>query len=140
RSRFDGCKAVVTGSGRGIGYEVAKMLLFEGASVVINDVDSARLTHAEETLEINDGRLRAALADVPNPDAGESLMNAAVDAFGGVNVLINVVGGSYGAPHMRLMDFNLDDWFHLLDLNLTSVFLCAKSAIPHLRGAGGGAI
>jgi NAD(P)-dependent dehydrogenase (short-subunit alcohol dehydrogenase family) len=140
RARFEGRSAVVTGSARGIGYQVARILLSEGASVVINDIVEDRLADAAESLGADASRLTTAVADVTQPAAAERLVSTAVESFGHLDILVNVVGGSYGAPHMRLMEFDLDDWYRILDLNLTSVFLCARAAVPHLRSAGGGAI
>jgi meso-butanediol dehydrogenase / (S,S)-butanediol dehydrogenase / diacetyl reductase len=140
RPRFDGKVAIVTGSGRGIGFEVARILLSEGASVVINDLNSDRLAAASGRLDAVSDRLRSSTADVTVPGAVEELMSLAVEEFGHLDVLVNVVGGSYGAPHMRLMDFSREDWYHIVDLNLTSVFLCMKAAVPHLRKNMGGAI
>ena len=140
RRRFEGRSAVVTGSARGIGYQVARILLSEGASVVINDILEDRVANAVESLGVDDGRLATAVADVREPAAVEQLVDTAVDSFGHLDILVNVVGGSYGAPHMRLLDFDIDDWYSILDLNLTSAFLCARAAVPHLRSAGGGAI
>jgi len=139
-ARFRGRSAVVTGSGRGIGYQVAKILLAEGASVVINDVNPERLAKAAKSLHQPEDRLAQAVADVTDPDAAERLIGTAVDRFGRLDILVNMVGGSYGAPHMRLMDFNLQDWYRVVNLNLTSVFLCIRAALPRMRESGGGAI
>jgi NAD(P)-dependent dehydrogenase (short-subunit alcohol dehydrogenase family) len=140
RRRFEGRSAVVTGSARGIGYQVARILLSEGASVVINDIRADRLADAAQSLGADSGRLATAVADVTQAAAAERLVSTAVESFGHMDILVNVVGGSDGAPPMRLMDFNVDDWYQIMDLTLTSAFLCARAAVPRLRSAGGGAI
>ena len=140
RQRFTGAVAVVTGSGRGIGFEVARLLLAEGARVVVNDVNPARLDQAVERLGGDETRVRRSLTDVTDPAAVEAMMTETVAAFGDVDVLVNVVGGSYGAVHMRLLEFDLTEWRRVLELNLTSVFLCTKAVVPSMRRKGKGAI
>jgi 3-oxoacyl-[acyl-carrier protein] reductase len=140
RQRFSGGVAIVTGSGRGIGFEVARILLAEGASVVVNDVDAARLDQAVERLGGDDTRILPSVTDVTDPAAVERMVSATVGKFGDVDILVNVVGGSYGAPHMRLMDFDLAQWHRILNLNLTSVFVCARAVVPSMKRAGKGAI
>ena len=140
RQRFTDAVAVVTGSGRGIGFEVARLLLAEGARVVVNDVNPARLDEAVERLGGDETRVRRSLTDVTDPASVEAMMAETVAAFGEVDVLVNVVGGSYGAVHMRLLEFDLAEWRRVLELNLTSVFLCTKAAVPSMRRKGKGAI
>jgi 3-oxoacyl-[acyl-carrier protein] reductase len=140
RQRFTDAVAVVTGSGRGIGFEVARLLLAEGARVVVNDVNPARLDEAVERLGGDETRVRRSLTDVTDPASVEAMMADTVAAFGEVDVLVNVVGGSYGAVHMRLLEFDLAEWRQVLELNLTSVFLCTKAAVPSMRRKGKGAI
>ncbi|HKQ02721.1 MAG TPA: SDR family NAD(P)-dependent oxidoreductase [Actinomycetes bacterium] len=140
RQRFTDAVAVVTGSGRGIGFEVARLLLAEGARVVVNDVNPARLDEAVERLGGDETRVRRSLTDVTDPAAVEAMLAETVTAFGEVDVLVNVVGGSYGAVHMRLLEFDLAEWRRVLELNLTSVFLCTKAVVPSMRRKGKGAI
>jgi NAD(P)-dependent dehydrogenase (short-subunit alcohol dehydrogenase family) len=140
RQRFTGAVAIVTGSGRGIGFEAARILHAEGARVVVNDVDQARLDQAVDRLGGDEARVRASRTDVTDPAAVERMVADTVGAFGEVDVLVNVVGGSYGAVHMRLLEFDLAEWRRVLELNLTSVFLCTKAVVPSMRRKGGGAI
>jgi NAD(P)-dependent dehydrogenase (short-subunit alcohol dehydrogenase family) len=140
RQRFTDCVAIVTGSGRGIGFEVARILLAEGARVVINDIHPARLDQAVQRLGGDGSRILPSLTDVTDQAAVDDMVAAATDSFGDVDILVNVVGGSYGAVHMRLLEFDLAEWRRVLDLNLTSVFQCTKAVVGSMRRKGKGAI
>ena len=137
--RFADRVAIVTGSGRGIGFQVASRMLAEGARVVLNDIDSDRLDAAADELSSPDS-VMTSLTDVTNPAAVTEMIARTIDRFGQIDILANIAGGSYGAEHMRLMDFNLDDWRRIFDLNLTSAFLCIQAVVPAMRSQGGGAI
>jgi NAD(P)-dependent dehydrogenase (short-subunit alcohol dehydrogenase family) len=139
--RFAGQVAIVTGSGRGIGFQVARRLVAEGASVVVNDVDADRLAAAAASLG-SETQVMTSLTDVTQPAAIGDMVSMTLERFGRIDVLANVAGGSaYGGPTgMHLMDFDLADWRRILDLNLTSVFLCSKAVVPIMRTQGGGAI
>ena len=130
--------AIVTGGSRGIGLSVAECLLAEGASVVISGLNEKHLRTAEGTLagaSKNGARLLAMQADVRDPAAAERLVAAAVERFGGLDVLVNNAGiGAF----VNVADMTLDEWRRVIDTNLNGVFYCTRAAIPHMKARGGG--
>ncbi len=129
--------AIVTGSGMGIGLSAARKLAQEGASVVIcsDREDQARQAAAglrEEGLEVTGLR-----ADVTNAAEMEGLIDAVVEAYGGVDVLVNSAGVQrYGT----VVDTEEDVWDEVLGVNLKGMYLAARYAIPEMKRRGGGAI
>ncbi|HZM29223.1 MAG TPA: 3-oxoacyl-ACP reductase [Acidimicrobiales bacterium] len=132
--RFQDRVAVVTGGGSGIGLASARRLAAEGARVVVGDVDEdAGATAAKDV----DGLFVP--VDVAHEDQVVALFEAAVDAYGSVDVAFNNAGISPPEDD-SILDTDVDVWRRVQEVNLTSVFLCCKHAIPHMRRAGRGAI
>ncbi len=140
--RLDGKVALVTGAGSagpgwGNGKATAVLLARQGARVFCLD---NRIEAAEETLGLirgEGGEARAHVADVTSSAEVESAVAACVEAFGGLDILVNNVGGSHpgGAETM-----DEADWERQIDFNLRSAFLGCKHALPHLKARGRGAI
>jgi NAD(P)-dependent dehydrogenase (short-subunit alcohol dehydrogenase family) len=140
--RLDGKVAVVTGCGSfapgwGNGKATAILLARQGATVLGIDLDSAA---AEATREIaaNEGNpIHVAACDVTNGEQVRRMIDECVDRFGRLDILINNVGQSEpGNPETMEEDV----WRRQLDLNLTSVFLTSKAALPVMVDQGSGAI
>ena len=125
---------VVTGGGSGIGLASARRLASEGARVVVGDLDAA----AGEAAAAEVGGLFVAV-DVADEAQVEALFQAAADAYGSVDVAFNNAGISPPEDDSLLVT-DLDVWRRVQEVNLTSVFLCCKHAIPHMRRAGKGSI
>ena len=130
--------AVVTGSSRNIGRAIALGLADAGAAVVVN----ARSSHAEaetvaEEIRRTGGRAAVKIADVAEPESAASLVAAAVDAFGRLDILVN------NAAIRREVGFaQLDyrEWREVVAIILDGAYLCSHAALPHLIASGGGAI
>jgi NAD(P)-dependent dehydrogenase (short-subunit alcohol dehydrogenase family) len=132
--RFSGRTAVVTGGGSGIGLATVRRLAAEGARVVVADIDAGSgKTAADEV----DGLF--VRTDVTAEDEVEALFAAAVDTYGSVDVAFNNAGISPPEDD-SILDTGLDAWRRVQEVNLTSVFLCCKAVIPHMRRQGRGAI
>ncbi len=135
--QLDGRIALVTAGGGGIGQATAWLLAERGASVVAADIDPAGLEETTRDCPAPD-RLRTIVADATTLAGAEAAVDAAVQAFGRINVLVNVVGGS--RPGKTVVDMPVDEWEQWIRLNLTSTYLMCKAAIPLMADAGGGAI
>ena len=105
-----------------------------GADVHICDVDEGALKAAQESLPA----LSVSRTDVSDETQVLAMFEALGARWGALDVLVNNAGVS--GPTSRLEDTTLDAWRNTLDVNLTGTFLCARSAVPLLRAAGGGAI
>ena len=126
--------AVVTGGASGIGLATARRFAAEGARVVIGDVDPAAGQAAADAV----GGLFVAV-DVTSPEQVEALFGAAVETYGGLDVAFNNAGIS-PPDDDSILTTGLDAWRRVQEVNLTSVYLCCKAAIPHLRARGRGSI
>ena len=135
--QLDGKIALVTAGGGGIGQATAILLAERGACVIAADIDSAGL---DETLKncAAPERLRAVAADATTLAGAEAAVRAATEAFGGLSILVNVVGGS--KPGKTVVDLTPEEWDGWVRLNLTSTFLMCKAAIPVMAASGGGSI
>ncbi len=134
--RLAGKVAVVTGSSRGIGRGIAARLVEEGADVVF----CARGAEAlEEAVGAADGlgRSHGVVADVSTSEGASAVVAAAVAAFGGIDVVVNNVGGS-GARSIDEMD--AQDLEGVLGKNLFPALHVSRAALPVLRARGGGVI
>jgi NAD(P)-dependent dehydrogenase (short-subunit alcohol dehydrogenase family) len=132
--RLDGRVAVVTGASGGIGAATVRRLAAEGARVVVVDMaDEPGRGLAEEV-----GGLYLH-ADVTSERAVELMFEAAVDAYGGVDICFNNAGIS-PPEDGSILDTGLAGWRRVQDVNLTGVFLCCKYGIPRLLERGGGSV
>ncbi|MHA6618199.1 3-oxoacyl-ACP reductase [Pseudonocardia sp. DLS-67] len=132
--RFSGRTAVVTGGGSGIGLATVRRLASEGARVVVADIDAGAGKAAADEV----GGLFVQ-TDVTSQTQVEELFAAAVDTYGSVDVAFNNAGISPPEDD-SILDTGLDAWRRVQEVNLTSVFLCCKAAIPHMQRQGRGAI
>lgn len=129
-----GKRVLVTAGANGIGLAIARKFLASGAEVHACDVD----TEACRAAEGSHPRLSVSVCDVSSEEQVLALYAQLSEKWGGLDALINNAGVS--GPTSRLEDTTLDAWRNTLDVNLTGTFLCARSAVPLLRAAGGGAI
>ncbi len=126
--------AVVTGGASGIGLATARRFAAEGAHVVVGDVDPASGKAAAEEV----GGLFVQV-DVTSPEQVDALFSTAVDTFGGLDIAFNNVGIS-PPDDDSILSTGLDAWRRVQEVNLTSVYLCCKAAIPHMQARGRGSI
>ncbi len=137
-TRLDGKTAVVTGSANGIGRAMAGAFAAAGAKVIVSDVledDGARTVR--EITEAG-GTAHFVAADVSDAGQAQSLIAAAVERFGGIDILANNAGT--GGGQLRLHEIDPEDFDRVLAVNLRGTFLCSKYAIPHFLARGDGRI
>ena len=134
--RFENKVAIVTGGGSGIGLEAAKRLYAEGASVLLNGRDEAKLRAAAE--EIGEaGRVAIFAGDVAKVATSGALVETAEKRFGGVDILINNAGVFKPIPFGEVTEEQYD-WF--LDTILKGKFFMAQAAAKAMKKRGGGVI
>lgn len=129
--------AIITGGNGGIGLGMATGLAQAGAHVVIVGRNAAKSSQAVDGLRQAGWQADAVNADVTNEAAVHALFATVVDRHGRVDILVNNAGSTV---RKLPQDLSLAEWQSVMDINLTSSFLCAKAAHPHLRRAGGGKV
>jgi 3-oxoacyl-[acyl-carrier protein] reductase len=134
---LDGKVALVTGASRGIGRAIARSLAAQGCRVVLAARGSAALDEAVHEVQATGGAALGVVADVTDPAAVAALIGAAVGGHGGLDIVVNNVGGS-GARDLAGADE--DDLRAILDRNLFPALRVSRAALPHLRARGGGVI
>ena len=128
--------ALVTGSSRGIGRGIATRLVEEGADVVFSARGAEALDMAVRDAT-GPGRAHGVVADVTSPEGAAAVVAAAVETFGGLDVVVNNVGGS-GARTIDELD--IDDLTDVLGRNVVAALAVSRAALPALRERGGGTI
>jgi NAD(P)-dependent dehydrogenase (short-subunit alcohol dehydrogenase family) len=135
--RLEGKVAIITGGGSGIGRAAAELFAKEGAMVVVADykVDTGR----ETVQAIKDGGGQAILVevDVSSSAQVQRLVQNALDAFGGIDILFNNAGVLLFGTALETQE---EEWDWLMGINLTGTFLCSKAVLPHMIERGGGSI
>jgi NAD(P)-dependent dehydrogenase (short-subunit alcohol dehydrogenase family) len=132
--RLDGKRVVLTAGGAGIGRVTLQTVVEAGARVVTCDVEQAALDRLRNELP----QVPAIPADVADEAAIDRLFELTLEQLGGIDILINNAG--IAGPTGPIEEITPDDWRRTLEVNLTSQYLCARRAVPHIRAAGGGAI
>jgi NAD(P)-dependent dehydrogenase (short-subunit alcohol dehydrogenase family) len=136
--QIPGESAVVTASGSGIGRQIAAALAESGVDVALNDVEEATLADAREELDSLPGRVIAVQGDASDPDDMARLVDEAVDAFGGLAILVNNVG--IAGPTKPCEEVSFEEFMDTLEVNLGGHFNATRAAVPHLRDAETGRI
>jgi len=121
-----GLRVIVTAGAAGIGREVARTFLREGAQIQVCDVDRDALA----ALATSDPKLKAVLCDVSDRDAVTRFIDTAAGALGGLDCLINNAG--IAGPTGRVDEIPPEEWDHTLAVNITGQFNCVRAALRHL--------
>lgn len=134
---LDGQVALVTGGGAGIGLACVERLAAEGAVVACVDRDGDAAIAAAETLR-GTGEVEAHQADATDAAAVAGVFDTVLGRHGRLDVLVNGAGGFTRAPAIE--DLPPDEWDAVVAWNLTSTYLCCRSAVPAMKSAGYGRI
>lgn len=127
-----GRTALITGGGSGIGFAIAQVLAGAGAHVVLASRNLERLEAAAKVLRADGAQVLTVAADVREPDAVQSAVAAAVDRFGGLDIMIANAAGNFVVP---VADMSVNAWRTVIDIDLHGTFHCAKAAYPHLKAS-----
>src|SRR6266536_792173 len=128
---------LVTGAGMGIGAAIADACAAEGARVVAADVDEQAGSRTAQRIAAAGGKALSVVCDVSRADQVQPAVDATVQAYGGIDILINNAGISLDGT---VLDTEEDDWDRVIAVNLKGVYLCSKYAVPHIVKRGGGAV
>jgi NAD(P)-dependent dehydrogenase (short-subunit alcohol dehydrogenase family) len=134
---LEGRAALITGGAKGLGLEIARAYLREGARIVICSRSETALEAAREELTVV-GEVHALAADVADPGAAEGLVAYAAEALGGLDVLVNNAG-VYG-PKGAIDAVDWAEWARAIEINLMGSVLPARFALEHLRRSARGKI
>jgi 2-dehydro-3-deoxy-D-gluconate 5-dehydrogenase len=123
--------ALVTGGNGGIGLGMAKGLSEAGATVMVAGRDADKNRHAVKELG---GNADAIALDMAEESGARAAIDAAVNKFGRLDILVNNAGINIRKPPQ---DYAMEEWHRVLNINLTSLFVCCQAAYPHLKVRGG---
>lgn len=138
--RIAGKRAVVTGAASGIGRATAERFAGEGASVALLDIDLEAAERVARNLRTQGREAFAMLTDVTSEPSVEAAVGAAVDAFGGLDIVVANAAVQLFGEDDRADRLSLDAWTRTLDVNLTGCFLTCKHGIRALLASGRGSV
>jgi 3-oxoacyl-[acyl-carrier protein] reductase len=124
--------ALVSGSGRGIGKAIALKLARAGAQLVVNDLDADVAQQTAQEIEALGVRAVVCSGDVTAPDFGERFVGTAVEAFGGIDIIINNAGYAWDSVVQKTTDMQ---WAAMLEVHLSATFRILRAAQPVIAAA-----
>jgi len=127
---LQGRTAIITGAGRGIGRAAAELFAQNGARVVISDIDPVPAEEAVQAIKDAGGQAISVPGDVTDPAFPDQLVNAAIEKFGGIDIIVNNAGYTWDAVIHKMTD---EQWEAILSVHLTSPFRIIRSASTFLR-------
>ncbi len=129
---LEGKVAIITGSGRGIGAAAARLFATEGASVVVCDLDAAPAEETAAAITNAGGKATVLAGDVTDPAFPAQLVQSTLDAFGGIDIIVNNAGYTWDAVIQNMTD---KQWYAMLDIHLTAPFRILRAASQYIRDA-----
>lgn len=128
---LDSKVAIVSGSGRGIGREIALKLAREGARVVVNDLDAEPAKETVAAIESAGGQAVACIGSVTDDDFADRFVAAATDNFGGLDIIVNNAGYTWDSVIQKMTD---EQWDAIIDVHLKAPFRVLRAAQPVIAG------
>ncbi|MFO7169251.1 MAG: glucose 1-dehydrogenase [Chloroflexota bacterium] len=132
--------AIITGAGAGMGRAMAERFAREGARVVLAEIDAERGAAAAAAIEAAGGTATFVRTDVTRSADVEALVAAAVERYGGLDILVNNAAVQLHGQDARAHELSEEVWDRTYAVNIRGPWLCAKYAIPAMLSRGGGAI
>lgn len=136
-SRLANKIAVVTGAGNGLGRAIAERFAAEGARLAIGDIEGEALEVTAEAIRTAGGEVVLTVGDLTEEATAEALVQSGIDGFGGLDILVNNLGGS---RNRKIWDMPVEDWDFVLRLNLRPMFLCTRAAARYMKEQRAGRI
>ncbi len=130
--------AVITGAGRGIGKAIARAYAGAGAAVVCAARSEAEIKQTEKEIRESGGSAIAVKTDVTSNEEVIYMFKAAVENFGGIDMLVINAGANYDRETVE--NSNMENWIKTMELNLFGAYYCAHSVIPYMKQRGAGKI
>lgn len=138
---LDGKVAIVTGTAPGgIGETYARTLASAGASVVCADIREDGAKEVADHLSSEGSSALGVGVDITDRDSVEAMTQAAVQRFGGIDILVNNAALMNQLPMEPVLDIDYEQWTQAMDVNLNGAYMCCRSVVPHMRERGGGRI
>lgn len=134
---LEGKVAVVTGSGRGIGFGIAKVLSEKGAKIVITDVMEETAKQAAEEIKKAGGEAIYIVSDVSKLEDAEKIFKQTIDEYGQLDILVNNAGINRDMMAHKMTE---EAWDAVIAVNLTGEYHCIRAVLPYMRERGYGRI
>lgn len=128
--KLSGKVALVTGSGRGIGREIALKLAGDGASVVVNDLDAAPAEQTVADIVAAGGKAEACVGSVTESGFAERFVNTGIEKLGGLDIIVNNAGYTWDNVIHKMTD---EQWHAIMDVHVTAPFQILRAASEYLR-------
>jgi NAD(P)-dependent dehydrogenase (short-subunit alcohol dehydrogenase family) len=138
--RFEGKVAIVTGAGQGIGEAYAKALAAEGARVGIADLNDAQAARVAKEVESVGGTALSVKVDVADPDSANAMARTVIDAYGGIDLLVNNAAIYGGMKIEPLISVDLGYYNRFMSVNQNGALHCTRACHASMVERGGGAI
>ena len=136
--KLDGRVAIVTGAGRGIGVEYAKVLAEEGAMVTVSDIVDPTTT--VNIIKQAGGEAMGIECDVTKPDQIESMVSKTVEAYGKLDIMVTNAALFADLQQKSFLEIDEAEWDRVMQVNTRGVFSCVKAAVPEMKKNGYGKI
>jgi NAD(P)-dependent dehydrogenase (short-subunit alcohol dehydrogenase family) len=136
--RLDGQVAIVTGGGRGIGVEYAKVLASEGAKVAVTDIVDTETT--VNIIKQAGGEAIGIHCDVTDPENIRLMVNETISTYDKLDILVNNAALFADLKQGSFLDIDEDEWDRVMQINTRGVFSCVKAAVPEMKKNGYGKI